>query len=65
MDDPGRAIALLALDGPAHHPAAMLEDVVKTAFDQLCWHRSTPQLVALLAELQAIVEADDMFAPVP
>lgn len=65
MTDPGRAIALIALEDQGYRPAVMLEDVVKTAFDQLCFYHSTPKLVALLADLQAVLEADDMFAPAP
>lgn len=56
--DPGREIALLALEGPTFQPGEMLEDVIKHAFDQLCWHRTTPQLEALLASLRELMTED-------
>lgn len=57
-DDPGRSIALLALDSGGIQPGAMLEDVIRYAFDQLCWHRTTPELEAFLASLRDIMAED-------
>lgn len=53
--DPGRKIALLALEGPTFQPGAMLEEVIRYAFDQLCWNRTTPQLEAFLADLKTLM----------
>lgn len=57
--DPGRELAQLALTNNGYQPGAMLEDVIRYAFDQLCWHRTTPELLALLNRLRASVEANE------
>lgn len=55
--DPGRKIALIALDG-SPYPGDMLEEVIRHAFDQLCWHRTTPQLEAFVESLREIMSED-------
>ena len=55
QSDPGRVIAMLALEETHGQPGAMLERVVRHAFDQLCWSRTTPELHRLLEELRALV----------
>ncbi len=55
-EDPGRSIALIALD--ADPVAKMLEEVIRHAFDQLCWHRTTPQLEAFVEGLRNIMDED-------
>ena len=54
--DPGRSIALIALD--ADPVAKMLEEVIRHAFDQLCWHRTTPQLETFVEGLREIMSED-------
>ncbi len=56
--DPGRDIAKLALEDTYGQPGAMLEGVVRYAFDQLCWHRTSPQLEAFVASLRSIMSED-------
>ena len=56
MDDPGRDIALIALEDPPHHPTAMLERVIKVAFSELCFRRSTSDLDRLLDDLREILD---------
>lgn len=53
--DPGRHIALLALENSGLQPGVMLESVIQYAFDQLCFHRTTPQLEAFIASLRDIM----------
>lgn len=56
--DPGRSIAQIALTNSGFQPAAMLEEVVRYAFDQLCWHRTTPELDALIGSLRDLIGED-------
>lgn len=56
MDDPGRAIALIALEDPSHHATAMLERVIKFAFAELRFRRSTNDLDRLLSDLREILD---------
>jgi hypothetical protein len=58
MDDPGRAIALIALEDPPHHSTAMLERVIKFAFTELCFRRSTNDLDRLLSDLREILDEE-------
>lgn len=51
--DPGRAIARIALENTG---SEMLEAVIRFAFDQLCWVRTTPQLEAFVEGLKTIVD---------
>lgn len=57
-DDPGRAIAKIALEDTFGQPGDMLEDVIRYAFDQLCWARTTPQLETFVESLKAIIDED-------
>jgi hypothetical protein len=52
---PDRVIALMALNARPDIPGQMLEEVVRYAFEQLCWRRSTNDLDALLAELAEVL----------
>lgn len=61
--DPFRQVALIALQSSPASPGDMLEAVLRYAFDQLCWKRTIPELLALLSELRAIVSEDDASAP--
>lgn len=56
--DPGRMIALLALSDVNYQPAALLERVIRAAFDQLCWLRTSTELEALLSELTRALNED-------
>lgn len=56
--DPFRAVAMIALQASPAYLGDMLEEVIRYAFEQLCWKRSTPDLIALLAELSATVTED-------
>lgn len=56
--DPGRFIALIALDDSGSQPGEMLEAVIRFAFDQLCWVRTTPQLEAFVGGLRALMSED-------
>jgi len=58
--DPARDIALLALTpgNPTYQPGDMLEEVIRYAFDRLCWERTTPQLEEFLASLRDILDED-------
>ncbi len=56
--DPGRAIARIALEDTFGRPGPMLEDVIRYAFDQLCWARTTPQLETFVESLKAIIDED-------
>lgn len=56
--DPGRTIALLSLAPTYGQPGEMLESVIRHAFDQLCWHRTTPQLEAFVASLRGVMAED-------
>ena len=56
--DPGRHIAQLALENSGFQPGVMLESVIQYAFDQLCWHRTTPQLEAFIASLREVMAED-------
>jgi hypothetical protein len=56
--DPGREIALRALVGNHLSPGDMLEEVISYAFDQLCWHRTTPQLETFVEGLREIMSED-------
>ncbi len=53
--DPGRSIAQIALTNTGFQPGAMLEEVVRYAFDQLCWHRTTPELEAFVGSLRELI----------
>lgn len=57
-EDPGRSIALIALDARPPTTPQMLENVIRHAFDQLCWHRTTPQLEAFVEGLRNIMDED-------
>lgn len=52
---PAKDIALLALQASDAHQGDMLEEVLTYCFDQLCWRRSTPDLVALTKRLDALI----------
>ena len=54
--DPGRAIAKIALENTGYQPGEMLEQVIRYAFDQLCWVRTTPELDTFAASLRAIMD---------
>ena len=54
--DPGRIIALKALGD--EEAGDMLEDAILYAFNQLCWRRTTPQLVEFLAQVQRLMTED-------
>jgi len=56
--DPGRAIAKIALEDTFGQPGQMLEEVIRYAFDQLCWARTTPQLEAFVEGLKALMDGD-------
>jgi hypothetical protein len=56
--DPGRHIAMLALEETYGQPGKMLEAVIRHAFDQLCWHRTTPELETFAANLREIMAED-------
>jgi hypothetical protein len=58
--DPGREIALLSLQ--ISQPTDMLDHVIRYAFDQLCWRRSSNELDALLKDLRAFAELDEVSA---
>lgn len=57
-DDPGREIALKALNAYPLPSAGMLEDVIRYAFDQLSFHRTMPELEGFLASLGEIMSED-------
>jgi hypothetical protein len=50
--DPCREIAVMALQ------TGSLEEVIRYAFDQLCWRRSNNELDALLKDLRRAAELD-------
>lgn len=50
--DPAREVALLALEGSPYQPAQALEAVFRYAFEQLGFHRTDDQLLALVDELR-------------
>lgn len=56
--DPGRQIAKIALENTGFQPGEMLEEVIRYAFDQLCWARTTPQLLAFVESLKSIMDED-------
>jgi hypothetical protein len=56
--DPGRSIALIALDNAGYQPGLMLEAIIHHAFDQLCWHRTTPELEAFIEGLRELMSED-------
>jgi hypothetical protein len=56
--DPGRVLAQIALSNSGFQPREMLEEAVRYAFDQLCFHSTTPQLEALMGELQQLLGED-------
>lgn len=57
-ENPGREIALIALQTDPYFASDMLTEVILYAFDQLCWRRATPDLNRLLDELRALVAED-------
>jgi hypothetical protein len=57
--NPLRVIAKIAIDGMGYAvDCPALEEVIRYAFDQLCWRRTTPELEALLAELRATMSEE-------
>lgn len=56
--DPGRGIAKIALENTGFQPGEMLEAVIRFAFDQLCWARTTPQLLAFVESLKTLMDED-------
>ena len=55
---PTRDIALIALQGSDAFPGDMLEEVLRYAFDQLCFRRTYGELDAILNGLRALVAED-------
>lgn len=56
--DPGRVIAQIALTNTGFQPGAMLEEVIRAAFDQLCFHRTAPELEAVIEGLRSLMAED-------
>lgn len=57
-NDPGREIAQIALSNSGFQPGVMLEEVIRYAFDQLCFARTTPELDQFLDGLRALMAED-------
>lgn len=57
--NPAKRLAQMALTGMDYSSDGdLLEEVIRYAFDQLCWLRSYPDIDALLADLRALVSEE-------